>query len=66
MPATHNHEPEDLAWMFERFIARSRDIVAAGGDGVYFFNYCCYWPRLGAEEPDTAAMFTAIRGIAAR
>lgn len=103
VPATHNHEPEDLAWTFERFVeaarasprachvwpqiwptseawknpppprfplerfvARSRDIVAAGGDGVYFFNYRCYWPRLGVAEPDTAAMFTAIGGIATR
>ncbi len=97
IPATHNHEPEDLAWGFARFVkaaaesprpcavwpqiwptpeswcnpvpprftpaqfvARSRNIFAAGGTGVYFFNYCCYWPRTGLEEPETEAMFRGI------
>ncbi len=56
-PLPSRHPPEAI-------IARVRGLFEAGADGVYFFNTCCYWPRIGLQEPGTEAMFRATRDAA--
>lgn len=53
-PVPPRHPPRAI-------VERAKAIFAGGGQGVYFFNYCCYWPRLGLSEPATEAMFRELR-----
>ncbi len=56
-PLPPRHPPQAI-------IARARAIFAGGADGVYFFNTCGYWPRIGLQEPGTEALFRTIRQTA--
>ncbi len=54
-------EPVPPRYPPRAIVERAKAIFAGGGRGVYFFNFCCYWPRIGLSEPDTAAMFGEIK-----
>ncbi len=37
---TRRNEPDQV-------VERARELFRDGANGVYYFNFCCYWPRLG-------------------
>lgn len=55
----------------DQVVERARDLFRAGANGAYYFNFCCYWPRLGrpSEFPggrpgEYEAMFTETARVA--
>ncbi len=41
-------------------VDRVRRLREAGADGVYFFNFCCFWPRRETLDGADAEMFRAV------
>lgn len=44
-------------------LARARELVQAGADGIYFFNFCCFWPRRHAPTPPWDSLFQDVAAL---
>jgi len=44
---------------------RAHEILSHGADGVYFFNFCCFWPTWGRSIPAYGRLFQRLTQLAA-